>query len=182
MIIYFRYHRKSLDFVTFLRSKDMVARTVCLCLVASLFLAVSAAFAAHGGPMPTAAPLMVPVYGSPPPPRAFGPGAMPGPAMAAPRVMGPAPCAPPMCAPPACGPASCEGFNPLSALVSIVTLPFRVIGGAVSALRPCPQPTCMPAGYVPMAPPSCGPPMNVGPTKCRPGLASRTNYGYAPMQ
>lgn len=159
----------------------MVPRTVCLCLVAAILLAASAVFAAHGGPMPQAAPLMVPVYGAAPPPRPFAPGNMPGPAMAAPRVMGPAACAPPMCPPPACAPP-CEGFNPLSALVSIVTLPFKLIGGAVSSLKPCPQPTCMPMGYVPMAPPSCGPPVNVGPAKCRAGLASRNSYGYAPMQ
>jgi len=159
----------------------MVVRTVCLCLVGVLFLAASAAFATHGGPMPTAAPLMVPVYGSAPPPPPFAARTMPGAAMAAPRVMGPAACSPPMCPPPACAPAY-GGFNPLSALVSVVTLPFKLIGGAVSALRPCPQPVCMPAGYVPMAPPSCGPPMNVGPAKCKPGLASRNTYGYAPMQ
>ena len=114
-----------------------------------------------------------------------GPGMpMPGPAMAGPRPMAgmpgcapacpppcppmkcPPPCPPPACPPPSCKPP-CEGFNPLSAIFNLVTLPFRLFsGGAGCEQPPCPPPACMPM----MASP-CPPPI----AKCKP------ERGYAPV-
>ncbi len=102
--------------------------------------------------------------------------AMPGP----PTVMGPAPMAcmpscPPPCAPPPCGP-QVSGFNPLSAVFSVITLPFRLIGGAFSSRQSCQPAFCPPPGCMPMCPPPmCGPqPI----AKCKPVKSSRMG---APM-
>lgn len=159
----------------------MVLRTVCLLSCLSAILAVLAVplFAAHGIPAPTAVPLKVPVYGPAgyPPPGAPTP--MAAPVMAAPRPMMAAPMCPPPCAPPVCGPTTGVGFSPLSALVSVVTLPFRIIGGAVSSLRGCGPAACPPVGCAPMMPPGCGP---MPPVKCKPGPMPQAAIRYSPMQ
>lgn len=156
----------------------MVFRVICIGLLMVLpFVAVSSSQAAHCGPDFCAPPMKAPMYGKP------GAGMSPlplgapmgGPAMAGPRPMA-GYCAPP-CAPPACEPAV-GGFNPISALFSAITFPFRLIGSAFTKRQGCEPPTCMPAGCVPMMPP-CGPPPIA---KCKPGAMPRpAAFGYSPM-
>lgn len=102
-----------------------------------------------------------------PPPQVVSRGpimSMPAPPMApmpcgpAPMSCGPAMNCPPPCPPPCptvCGP-SMNGFNPLSAIFSVLTLPFRLISGQVSA-RANYQPACCPPPCMPMPVPDCGP-------------------------
>jgi hypothetical protein len=116
---------------------------------------------------------------------------MTGPAMAGPRPMAamqgcapacpppcppmkcPPPCPPPACGPPACPPPSCkppcEGFNPLSAIFNLVTLPFRLFSGGAG--QGC-EPPCAPPACMPMMASPCPPPI----AKCKP----EKGYGYAP--
>lgn len=160
---------------------------LCLCvgLVSGLFPDASAVAASQCGPtgicppvrVPVARPMMAPGMPMMPPP---GVPMMsgPGPMKCMPNC--PPPCPPPACAPPACG----GGFNPLSAIASVVTLPFRLIGEAVSKARSCGPPPCPPGGYMPMQPP-CGPmPVCVPPVvKCRPAAMHAANMNMPrPMQ
>ncbi len=152
----------------------MVVRLICIGIVLAFpFFLIGAAQANPCGPEMCAPPLKVPVYGRPGM-MPMQPGApMPGPAMAGPR---PAGCLPP-CPMPACGPDE-GGFNPISALFSAITFPFRMIGSAFSKRQSCEPPTCMPAGCAPMMAP-CGPPPV---TKCKPGpMQKGAAYGYSPM-
>ncbi len=153
----------------------MVVRLICIGLVLAFpFVAMGSAQASPCGPQMCAPPLKVPVYGRP-----GMPPMPPGPMMAGPAMAGPRPlpgCLPP-CPPPACG-LNEGGFNPASALFSVITFPFRVIAGIFSKRQSCEPPMCMPSGCAPMMPP-CGPPPV---TKCKPGpMHGGTAYGYSPM-
>ena len=156
----------------------MVIRLICIgLLLAFPFVVIGSAQAAHCGPDFCAPPMKVPVYGHPGAGMQPMPPGMPmrGPQMAGPRPM--AGCCPPPCPPPACGPAE-EGFHPVRALFSVITFPFRMIGSAFSKRQGCEQPTCMPAGCVPMMP-ACGPPPI---SKCKPGpMPKAAAFGYSPM-
>jgi hypothetical protein len=167
------------------RSSGMVVRflMVCLCIgvVSGFSLSPSVALASQCGPTGICPPVKVPV--ARPMPMMPPPGV---PMMAGPGPMQCMPNCPPPCPPPACAPPACEGgFNPLSAIASVVTLPFRLIGQAVSKNRSCGPPPCPPAGcYMPMPPP-CGPmPVCVPPAvKCRPAPMHAANMNMPrPMQ
>jgi hypothetical protein len=154
----------------------MVTRIVCLvgCLTVLLAVTQVPANAAYCGPM--GCQPQVPVCGPPAP------------------VCPPAPCGPsamscmPNCPPPcACPPSMCQqrsgcGFNPLRAVFSVITFPFRLIARAVNRQDCQPQPPM----YCP--PPGCMPVYSPPAVKCRPGRAvyhgRRAAYRYqgpAPM-
>jgi hypothetical protein len=142
----------------------MVTRIVCLvaCLAVLIAVAHAPANAAYCGPM-----------GCPPQVPACGP---PAPACP-PAPCGPAPmsCMPnslPVCRPPAYEPPSGCGFNPLRAVLSAITLPFRLIAGAMNRQDCQPPMYCPPPGCMPM----CAPPA----VKCKPGARAAYN-GPAPM-
>lgn len=156
----------------------MVTRILYLLLTLAVLMALAnpaASSAAYCGPM-----------GCPPPKVAFNgpvPAPAPMPALSMPGpVCRPAPmaCMPncaPTCAPPTCGPSTGCGFNPVSAIFSVIAFPFKLIGGIFSGrqdCRPamCPPPCCMPM----MSMPDCGPaPI----TKCKP--AGRAAMAPGPM-
>jgi hypothetical protein len=113
--------------------------------------------------------------------RAPAPGPMPmpmpvpGPAMG-PAPMGCLPNCPPPCPPPACGPTMGSGFNPLSAIFSVIAFPFKLIGGAFSNRQECAPMMCPPPGCMPMCMPNCGPqPI----TKCK--APKRAAFAPGPM-
>jgi hypothetical protein len=148
----------------------MVTRifTAVLCLVVMTSLP---AMASYCGPMgcPPQKDMAPPMPGfQPMPMQAAMP--VPGPMMGAPNC-------PPPCPPPMCGPKQGDGFNPLSAIFSVITFPFRLLGGLSS--NNC-QPMCPPPSCVPMCAPQCGPPPI---TKCKPeGLPKRASaVKYSPM-
>jgi hypothetical protein len=122
-----------------------------------------------------------------------GPGfVVAGPAMAMPRPMSCMPACPPPCAPgcpppcmPPCGPPSCApdcqpGFNPLSAVWGMVSLPFKLIGGMFSSKKDCDIPLmCPPSCCMPMLPPQCAacPPV----AKVKAPKGPRAAYRHVPM-
>jgi hypothetical protein len=151
----------------------MFSLLVCLSVVLAVAGIAATANAAQCGPA-GCPPLKVPVgkpaiFGpgpaGPMPPVPFGP-----PMMSGAKQMPCMPNCPPACPPPTCAPPpACEGgFNPLSAIFSAVTLPFRLIGGAISKARSCEPPACAPGGFYPMQPPGCAPVCAPPAVKCRP--------------
>ena len=151
----------------------IVSLCVCLCLVGLVAGHNATVNAAQCGPAAMCPPLKVPVgkpamFGlgpaGPMPPVPFGP-----PMMSGGKPMPCMPNCPPACPPPMCGPPACEGgFNPFSAIFSAVTLPFRLIGQALSGSRGCQPPPCPPGGYYPMQAPGCAPVCAPPAVKCRP--------------
>lgn len=142
----------------------MVARILSLVVCLSVVLAVTnpiPAIAAYCGPT-GCPPQKIPVY---PPMPAF-PAAKIGPAPMScmPNCL---PACPPPCPPPGYGPPPGTGFNPLSAIFSAITLPFRLIAGAMNRGNYQPPMYCPPPGCMPM----CAPPA----TKVKPG--KRAAYG-----
>lgn len=86
---------------------------------------------------------------------------------------------PPPCPPPTCGQNRGTGFNPLSTLFSVVTAPFRWIGGCFAGGSKCGPPPCIPPTCMPMMPPQC---MPMGPVKCKPeGMSGRAAVYMPPM-
>jgi hypothetical protein len=143
----------------------MVTRIVCLVACVAVLLAVThvPANAAYCGPM--GCPPQVPVCGPPAP-------------VCPPAPCGPAPmsCMPntlPVCRPPAYQPPSGCGFNPLRAVFSVITFPFRLIAGAMNR-QDCQPPMCCPP---PPCMPVCAPPA----VKCKPGPRAAYN-GPAPIR
>jgi hypothetical protein len=104
---------------------------------------------------PAGPPLLVP----PPKTTAYGPG--PG---------APMPLPVPVCAPP-----DAVGFNPLRAVAAIVTLPFRLVGGAVSALKSHRAPHFAAPGCFPMEQPPFLPLPPTRMAKCKPGQCPPMN-------
>jgi hypothetical protein len=135
----------------------MGTRSLLFAIVVLVFSIVNA-HASYCGPNGCAPPMMRPALSMPAP--------MPGPmhAVNCPPPCPPPMCAPPTCAPPSCGPAMCGqasggGFNPFAALFSLVTAPFRIIGGLVPGRTTCAPPMCPPPGCMPVCMPDCGPAM-----------------------
>jgi hypothetical protein len=100
--------------------------------------------------------------------------ATPGPALP-PPVYGMGPAAPMPMPVPVCGPPQSEGFNPFRALAAVVTLPFRLVGGAVASLKShkapyCAAPACFPVAQPPFMP---APPTRMA--KCKPGACPPMN-------
>ena len=151
----------------------MFSLLVCLSLVLLVAGITATANAVQCGPTGACPPLKVPVgkpamFGHGPAgpvhPVPFGP-----PMMSGAKPMPCLPNCPPACPPPTCAPTACEGgFNPLSAIFSAVTLPFRLIGEAISRSRSCQPPACPPGGFYPMQPPGCAPVCAPPAVKCRP--------------
>ncbi len=156
----------------------MVTRIIKIVVFTAVFVAMINPDVSNAGYCaPTGCPPKV-TYAAPFP----GPGPMPGMGMPGP-VMGPAPSGcvpscPPPCPPPACGPSMSSGFNPLTALFSVVALPFKLIGSCFASQQDCMPPMCPPPGCMPM----CGPPPNCGPqpiVKCKP--PRNAMLGHGPM-
>jgi hypothetical protein len=146
---------------------------VCLFLVLLVAGIAATVNAAQCGPTGVCPPLRVPVGKH----AMFGPGPagpIPSAPFGPPMMSGakPMPClpnCPPACPPPTCAPPACRGgFNPLSAIFSAVTLPFRLIGEAIFKSRSCQPPACPPGGFYPMQPPGCAPVCAPPAVKCRP--------------
>jgi len=163
----------------------MVLRTLSIAIGLALLVAAigpAVTHAAYCGPDGNCVPLKVRVPMSGPAMLPPGSGQLLGaPAMAGPRPLSCMPACPPACPPP-CPPPSCEppscgtGFNPLSAVVGMVTLPFKLIGNMVSRFRSCDTPSCAPACCVPMMPPPCMPMCAPAVAKCKPqGMPSRAS-------
>jgi hypothetical protein len=151
----------------------MVARIICACLSFLLLIAFT-------GPITALADYPRPVKWAAP----AGPAMVPASPYAAPLMVGPGPAAnasnvmPPCPPPPYRLPAGCS-FNPLSAVVSVLTLPFRLLGSAVTGLGRHRAQPCVPVQYMPM--PQCLPPCPQPMAKCRPVGMPTAAYGNAPM-
>lgn len=154
----------------------MVLRSLSIAIGFALLVAAigpAVTHAAYCGPDGNCVPLKVRVPMSGPAMVPPGSGQLLGaPAMAGPRPLSCMPACPPQCPPP-CPPPSCEpscgtGFNPLSAVVGMVALPFKLIGNMVSRFRGCDTPSCAPGCCVPMMPPPCMPMCAPPVAKCKP--------------
>jgi hypothetical protein len=127
-----------------------ILRKVLLSAALLLFVFSSVAQASYCAPNACPPPQVVtrgPIMSMPAPPMAPMPC---GPPMScAPAMNCPPPCPPPC--PTVCGP-SMNGFNPLSAIFSVLTLPFRLISARANYQPAMCAPPCMP-----MPVPECGP-------------------------
>lgn len=112
-------------------------------------------------------PMVAPAMMAPPRPTSFAPGCMP-------------PSCPPPCPPMACQPDCRPGFNPLSALVGLVTFPYRVLSGIFARGEECPPP-CPPPNCMPMCPPQYGPACPPPVVKCKPQGMPTAAYNHRPV-
>ncbi len=85
----------------------------------------------------------------------------------------------PVCPPPVCAPPPCEKRGALSALVSLVTVPLKMLGNQVRSLTCQTASVAPPTGCVPMMPPGLTPPPPLPrrATKCAPVHAPGPVYG-----